>query len=84
MVVLLAAEEVLEDEQVVDVLVDDHEVDVCEKRQKASKKRQKSVRSVGGLCCAVAELCCRRAVLSPSCAVADVSACSAVAAVWAS
>ena len=61
---LLLVEEVLVDEQVVDLLVDDHEVDVCEKRQKASKKRQKSVRYVGGLCCAVAELCCRRAVLS--------------------
>ena len=81
---LLLVEEVLVDEQVVDLLVDDHEVDVCEKRQKASKKRQKSVRSMGGLCYAVAEQCCRRAVLSPSCAVADVSACSAVAAVWAS
>jgi len=56
LMVVLLAEEVLVDEQVVDVLVDDHEVDVCEKRQKASKKRQKSVRSVGGLCCAVAEL----------------------------
>ena len=43
LMVVLLAEEVLVDEQVVDVLVDDHEVDVCEKRQKASKKRQKSV-----------------------------------------
>jgi hypothetical protein len=92
---LLLVEEVLVDEQVVDLLVDDHEVDVCEKRH---EKRRKSVKNrsdlwAAVLCgrravlspsCAVAELCCRRAVLSPSCAVADVSACSAVAAVWAS
>ena len=57
---LLLVEEVLVDEQV----VVDHEVDIREKRQKASKKRQKSVRSVGGCAvrspsCAVAELCCR-------------------------
>ena len=58
---LLLVEEVLVDVQVVDLLMDDHEVDVCEKRQKASKNRSDLwagcvVRSPS---CAVAELCCR-------------------------